>query len=536
MLVTIGLFVSTISFAGQTRKLPREVWIAIRTDGRAGRGTVGDPYDASTQAKFDRLMASFGPNTQIHLGAGTFQTTWNHTWVVKDGWTVRGVGMYSTTVQIVGSLIGHPGTGAAAFMTPYNSGADGAVLKDFTIDCNWSGLANSGDTGATVRTFTNTSTITNSPTILSTNGAFTQLDVGRVISGRGIPANSWIGIVNSATSIGLSSSAVSNVPLNATISNGTRITIAEKNCKVMGAYIYGASNCKYDHIRLIHGYGTGANGKEAFMLGFAASYATSGPYNHDATNNIMSYCIAEKCYGNYGNPFALHGSASDYIHNPNSHHVIRDSRVEFCAAYGEQGPFGYQSWNGSGRVPLPGSVSPFTPGVVNLADTKDVTIRGNYFVDCQTIAYQDTGGFDGVEVSDNTLVRGWTGVNFVVNPTGFPDKEFHHIKITRNRIGIQRRTLGGANYAIIIRNDCEPVIDGNTITYDITGPGNDVFWPFQVLGTKGTIVNNIIGYTEYVQIGNAGIKNGAPDSRYRLSNNRTPTGRTIVGMADTGRN
>jgi len=515
---------------------PHEVWIAIRTDGRAGRGTIADPYDGSTPAKFDRLMVSFGPNIQIHLGAGVFQTAWNHSWVVKDGWTVRGIGMYSTTIQIVGSLTGHPGTGASAFVTGYNSGADGAVLQDFTIDCNWSGLANSADTGATVRTFTNTSTVTHSPTILSTNGAFTQLDVGRVISGRGIPANSWIGLVTSSDSIGISSSAVSNVPIDANILKDTTITIAEKNCKVMGAYIYGASNCKYNHIRLIHGYGTGANSREAFMLGFAASYATGGPYNHDAVNNAMSYCLAEKCYGNYGNPFALHGSASDYIHNHNSHNIIRNSKVEFCTAYGEQGPFGFRSWNGSGRVPLPGSVSPFTPGGVNLADTKDITIRGNCFVDCQTIAYQDTGGFNGVEVSDNTFVRGWTGVNFVVNPTGFPDKEFHHVKIARNRIGIQRRTLGGANYAIIIRNDCEPVIDGNTITYDITGPGNDVFWPFQVLGTKGTIVNNIIGYTEYVQIGDAGVKNGTPDSRYHLSNNRTPTGRTIVGMADTGGN
>jgi hypothetical protein len=532
-LVAHGLFMPILTSGQQTATTPREVWIAVRTDGKAGTGTISNPYDGSTQAKFDARMASFGPKTQIHLGRGTFQTAWNHLWKVKDGWRVSGTGMYSTTVQIVGRLTGHPGTGAAAFVTGYNRGADSAVLKDFTIDCNWSGLANSADTGATVRTFTNTSTVTDSPTIASTNGVFTQLDVGRVISGEGIPANSWIGIVNSANAIGLSSSGISNMPVNATVSKGTRITIAEKNCKVFGAYIYGASNCKYDHIRVIHGYGTGANSQEAFMLGFAASYATSGPRNHDAANNVISYCLVEKCFGNYGNPFALHGSASDYKNNPNSHNIIRDSRVEFCTAYGEQGPFGYQTWNGFSRVPLPGSVSPFTPGGVNLADAKNITIRGNHFVDCQTIAYQDTGGFDGVEVSRNTLVRGWTGINFVVNPSSFSDKQFHHVKITHNRIGIQRRTLGGANYAIIIRNDCEPIIDGNTITYDMTGPGNNVFWPLQVLGTKGTIVDNIIEYTECVRIGDAGVTNGAPDPRYILYNNRTVSGAAIAGMADT---
>src|SRR5439155_19970273 len=157
--VAISLLMPTVASAAQTPAFPHEVWIAVRSDGHAGRGTNADPYDGSTAAKFDARLASFGPNTQIHLGAGTFQTAWNHTWVVKDRWTVVGVGMYSTTVQIVGSLTGHPGTGAAAFVTPYNSGADGAVLKDFTIDCNWSGLANSADTGAKVRTFTNTSTV-----------------------------------------------------------------------------------------------------------------------------------------------------------------------------------------------------------------------------------------------------------------------------------------------------------------------------------------------------------------------------------------
>lgn len=527
------MFATNLTWAKQVPEPPREVWIAVRSDGHAGRGTLADPYNGSTQRKFDARLDSFGPNTHIHLGRGTFQTAWNHKWVVKDGWIVEGSNIHSTTVRVVGHLTGHPGVGVVAFATKYDSGADGAVLKGFTIDCNWSGLASSAETGATVRTFTNTARVQDSSTIMSMNGALTPLDVGRAIHGSGIPPNSWIGVVNSSTSLGISSSAVTNVPVSARIPNGTTLTIAEKNCKVTGAYMFGASNCKYDHLRVIHGFGTLANGHEAFMLGFAASYATSGPYNHDATNNIISHCLAEKCYGNYGNPFALHGSASDYANHPNSHHLIADSKVENCTAYGALGPIGYQSSTPSGYATLPGSASPFTSGGVNLADAKNITIRDNRFVDCQTIAYQDTGGFDEIKILDNTLIRGWTGVNFVVNPADFPDKSFHGAKIIHNRIGIQRRTLGGANYAIVVRNDCAPVIEGNTITYDTKGPGNDVFWPMAVSGTSGTVVNNTVDWTEYIKIGDSGVTNGAPDSRFRVFNNRTSTGKIIVGLADT---
>src|SRR5437016_6419388 len=93
VLAGIGLFISNVTLAGKLSKPPREVWIAVRSDGRAGKGTVTDPYNGSTQGKFDMRVASVGPNTLIHLGPGTFQTAWNHSWRVKDGWCFVGAGM-----------------------------------------------------------------------------------------------------------------------------------------------------------------------------------------------------------------------------------------------------------------------------------------------------------------------------------------------------------------------------------------------------------------------------------------------------------
>jgi hypothetical protein len=51
------------------------VWIAVRNDRVAGTGTHNDPYDGSTQAKFDALMSTMPSNTCVlvpfrEVGAG----------------------------------------------------------------------------------------------------------------------------------------------------------------------------------------------------------------------------------------------------------------------------------------------------------------------------------------------------------------------------------------------------------------------------------------------------------------------------------
>jgi hypothetical protein len=167
---------------------------------------------------------------------------------------------------------------------------------------------------------------------------------------------------------------------------------------------------------------------------------------------------------------------------------------------------------------------------------KNCAIYHNRFEDCQGAAYQDTGGFDGIEISDNTVIRGFEGIVFSVNPKNFPDAVFRNLRITHNRLNIQRRYTKGANYGIIVRNDCSPVIEHNKITYDATGPGGDVFWALSVNGTGGTIRNNTIDGSEYVKIGDAGLTNGAPDLRYHLSNNRTSRGARIPGLPDINSN
>ena len=64
---------------------PFNFWIANRTDGIKGSGlTPGDPWDGSTQARFDEAMNLFASqsNVTIYLGPGQFLTNGLKRWRV----------------------------------------------------------------------------------------------------------------------------------------------------------------------------------------------------------------------------------------------------------------------------------------------------------------------------------------------------------------------------------------------------------------------------------------------------------------------
>ncbi len=89
-------------------------------------------------------------------------------------------------------------------------------------------LMNGGTTTADSVVISDGVTTNASPTVTSATAGFTTaVDLHKPISGAGIPAASYIGVVNSATSIGLSSSPTLNTPANATATaTGVALTIA----------------------------------------------------------------------------------------------------------------------------------------------------------------------------------------------------------------------------------------------------------------------------------------------------------------------
>ncbi len=142
--------------------LKMNVWIAVRADGIAGTGTQNDPYDGSTQAKFDAVMNGLAAYTRINLGPGTFQTNGyadgvSGGWQPKPGVKIVGSGADVTILQLAGSsmsahyyAIGHSlGTGGHPNLMDFFE------VSDLTIDCHLAAFSGTSAACGAVRAMGN---------------------------------------------------------------------------------------------------------------------------------------------------------------------------------------------------------------------------------------------------------------------------------------------------------------------------------------------------------------------------------------------
>ena len=106
-----------------------EFYLSARTDGKDGTGTIIDPFNASTQPKFDALFAAFGPSTVIHLGPGTYHTKGGTMFQVKSYWKIHGAG-YEVT-RIIQDRTGKIGCQI------FSGRADGVEIEDMSFDCGF---------------------------------------------------------------------------------------------------------------------------------------------------------------------------------------------------------------------------------------------------------------------------------------------------------------------------------------------------------------------------------------------------------------
>src|SRR5438046_1021967 len=117
-----------------------EFWISATGTSPTASGTECDPYDGSSQMLLDKLMATFPPNTTVHLGPGMFVTNGNNGgWAPKSGQRIVGAGFDETILKLINasssadltSAIGAPliGSSAPSFL-------NGFEVSDLTVDCN----------------------------------------------------------------------------------------------------------------------------------------------------------------------------------------------------------------------------------------------------------------------------------------------------------------------------------------------------------------------------------------------------------------
>jgi hypothetical protein len=135
----------------------KDIYIAIRTDGKPGSGMPGDPFDASTAIKFDTIIDGLrmaGGANHVVLGKGVFETRGsngqtNAGIVYPDNATIMGAGIDRTVIrQSVEPVAWNvPGAGSKwTVIANSTKGSGGVTLKDLTVDANWQGIPHTNGT------------------------------------------------------------------------------------------------------------------------------------------------------------------------------------------------------------------------------------------------------------------------------------------------------------------------------------------------------------------------------------------------------
>ena len=124
----VMLLLSGAAFAGT--EIDNEYWISASTN-TAGLGTLDNPFDASTQLKFDTIMSNLPACSTIHLLAGTYQTEGWNTWQIKSGQKLLGSGINVTIIQLTNAS---PGTVVMGCAPPANT--TNIEVADLTVDCD----------------------------------------------------------------------------------------------------------------------------------------------------------------------------------------------------------------------------------------------------------------------------------------------------------------------------------------------------------------------------------------------------------------
>ena len=125
-----------------------EVWIAAKSPGRPGTGTLADPFDGSSQAKFDALLSGFEENAVIHLLPGTFLTGgWGDAigrggFRVKSGWKLLGGGQGKTVLRLNSAFSPYPKPFRhVVIATAWGTESNGVEVADLTVDVNMGRLS-----------------------------------------------------------------------------------------------------------------------------------------------------------------------------------------------------------------------------------------------------------------------------------------------------------------------------------------------------------------------------------------------------------
>jgi hypothetical protein len=131
------LFAIVTSLSANAQVTLNEFWVsALPNSNPTPTGTIADPYDGSTQPKFDSVMNGISANSTIHLLGGTYYTKGEWGFSVKTGQKILGSGMDITTVVLTNT-----GTSTIFYNAGGGAWGTGIEISDLTCDANAQNLA-----------------------------------------------------------------------------------------------------------------------------------------------------------------------------------------------------------------------------------------------------------------------------------------------------------------------------------------------------------------------------------------------------------
>ena len=148
----ITLVASCAAIPGMKNGAQREIWIAMRTDGKMGSGTAKDPFNGATLGD---IIDNLPGRTTVHLAPGkNYPLVWK-AWN-QNGLKIQGAGKNETIIKNISSDPTGRETNAWTYWSFYG---DDVELSDLTIDCNTSVIRNQTITVGAVRLHGNNCTL-----------------------------------------------------------------------------------------------------------------------------------------------------------------------------------------------------------------------------------------------------------------------------------------------------------------------------------------------------------------------------------------
>jgi len=185
-----------------------------------GGGVQHDLYDRGIGSLFKAIFGSVSTT-----GSGPYTHTFTPGDLTDNSLTVqKGVPDLNGTV--------HPFTLGGSFVTS----AEIAVAQGAIASLGLNFAAMNSQAGS--RSVTDGATTNTDATVTSTSGAFTDADIGKSISGTGIPAGATIVSINSGTSVEISAAATATA---------TGLTIVIGKALASASYASGAKPVKFNH-------------------------------------------------------------------------------------------------------------------------------------------------------------------------------------------------------------------------------------------------------------------------------------------------